>query len=207
MLVISTQNPNKAREFRLLLCSGPWQVRDLSQYAGVELAAEAGSSYAENAQAKARQAAIACQVWALGDDTGLEVDALGGAPGIHSARFAGESATPEANRTLLLERLRAVADEDRAARFVCCLALANPEGHIVAEANGDCRGRIRRGASGSGGFGYDRLFELVEYHVTLAELGDAAASCLTHRARAVQAMWPQLRRYVADESHRVVRGK
>ena len=120
------------------------------------------------------------------------VDALGGAPGIYSARFAGEDATDEANNTLLLEKLDDVPTEKRTAHYVCHMALADPAGVVCAEANGRCHGRIRREAAGSGGFGYDPLFEIVEYHRTFGELGAAVKAALSHRARAMRAFIPHL---------------
>jgi XTP/dITP diphosphohydrolase len=121
----------------------------------------------------------------LADDTGLEVDALDGRPGIHTARYAGPAATPQSNRRRLLDELADVPPKRRTARFVCALALADPAGNIRAEASGQLRGRIRTTPAGSGGFGYDALFEIVEYHRTLAELGDVARAWLSHRGRAV----------------------
>ena len=154
---------------------------------------EDGRTLADNARRKARVAACQLKQWVLADDTGLEVDALGGGPGVQSCRYAGPGATAEANRHLLLQRLSGVVTGDRAASFVCHLALADPDGQIRVESTGRCRGRIRTSAAGSGGFGYDSLFEIVEYHLTLAELGTAASDCLTHRARAVEAIRPRLR--------------
>jgi XTP/dITP diphosphohydrolase len=191
-LVIATQNAGKAREFRDLLGHGPWLLRDLSDFPGIVVGEEGTSSLADNARRKASEAAAQLGHFVLADDTALEVDALHGAPGIHTARYAGPNATPDANRRRLLERLRDVPLDERTARFVCRLALADPAGRICTEATGQCRGRIRCHEIGSGGFGYDALFELIEYRRTLAEIGPAAAACLTHRARAARAVWPEL---------------
>lgn len=194
ILVLGTSNPGKSQEFRELLQGCPWQLADLSQFADVSLPAEDGATYVENARRKAQEVALQIRHWVLADDTGLEVDALAGAPGIHSARYAGPGASAVENRRRLLEQLAGVPARERTARFVCQLSLADPLGRIVAEATGYCRGQLRFEPAGTGGFGYDSLFEITEYHCTLAELGTAAAACLTHRSRAVAGIWPQLLR-------------
>jgi len=196
-LVLGTSNAGKAAEFRGLLREGGWRLLDLTAFAGLRPFWEDGSTFAENARAKARQLAVQAKQWVLADDTGLEVDALDGAPGIHSARFAGPEASAQANRQRLLAELSSEPLERRGARFVCHLALADSGGLVRAEASGSCRGRIRFQPAGDGGFGYDCLFEIVEYHRTLAELGGAATSCLSHRARAVRALWPTLVRLLS----------
>lgn len=195
-LVLGTGNRGKSEEFRRLL-DGPWRLSDLAEIAGWDTVEEDGPTLAGNARRKARVLASQLKHWVLADDTGLEVDALEGEPGVHSARFAGPNATAEANRRLLLQRLSGVAASQRSASFVCQLALADPSGEIRAESTGRCRGRIRTTAAGAGGFGYDCLFEIVEYHVTLAELGEAASACLTHRARAIEAIRARLRELLA----------
>jgi len=196
ILVLGTGNPGKAAEFRILLSRSGLRLADLSAFDGLPDVEEQGTSYAENAAAKAAQLAGHLHEWVLADDTGLEVDALDGEPGIHTARFAGPGATPEANRRKLLGALADVAPEDRTARFVCAVALADPAGNILAEASGQLRGRIRREPAGSGGFGYDALFEIVEYHRTLAELGDVARAWLSHRGSAVGRLLPRLREWL-----------
>ena len=181
-LVLGTHNPGKAAEFRELLRTGGWPLADLREFPATSGVEENGSTVADNVRWKACSAATRLERWVLADDTVLEVDALQGAPGIYTARFAGPQATAEANRQRLLEQLCGVPTEQRDARFVCHLVLADPSGRIRGEAPGYCRGRIRTHAAGSGGFGYDSLFEIVEYHRTLAELADVTAGCLTHRA-------------------------
>jgi len=191
-LVLGTGNPGKAAEFRILLSRSGWRLVDLSAFEDLPDVEEQGTSYAENAAAKAAQLAAHLGEWVLADDTGLEVDALDGQPGICTARYAGSGAIPEANRRRVLDELADAPPERRTARFVCALALADPTGTIRAEASGQLRGRIRREPAGSGGFGYDALFEIVEYHRTLAELGDVARAYLSHRGSAVGRLVAQL---------------
>ena len=185
-LVLATGNPHKVRELRALL--RPWQIPlySLTDFPRVAPVEEDGQSLAENARRKAIGYAVALGEWVLADDTGLEVDALGGAPGVRSARFAGEGASMAENRSRLLEELAGIPAGNRTARFVCHLAIADPAGTVVAEAMGACRGRIRTAATGEFGFGYDALFEIVEYGRTLAELGPAATAMIGHRGRGVR---------------------
>ena len=121
----------------------------------------------------------------LGEDSGLSVDALGGRPGVYSARYAGPAATDEQNNDLLLEELAGVPPERRTAHYTCHVALSDPSGQIVARSEAYCRGRIRSEPAGTAGFGYDPLFEIVEYHRTFGQLGLAVKRVLSHRARAV----------------------
>jgi XTP/dITP diphosphohydrolase len=141
--------------------------------------------------------------WVLADDSGLEVDALGGAPGVYSARFAGPDATDDANNRRLLELLRHTPLEERDARYVCHVTLADPSGTIRAESHETCRGRIRFEPAGANGFGYDPLFEIVEYHRTFGELGPLVKRALSHRARAMRAMVPKLVALIAGGENRV----
>jgi XTP/dITP diphosphohydrolase len=187
-LVLATTNAGKSREFRQLLAGEPFALRDLGDYPNTPAPDEDGTTFAENARHKAAATALILNQWVLADDTGLEVDALGGDPGIRSARYAGPNAKAGRNRELLLKNLAHVKLAARSARFVCHLALSDPAGTIAAESSGSCRGRILFEPAGTGGFGYDSLFEIPEYHRTLAEIGEAAASCLTHRARAVEGL-------------------
>jgi XTP/dITP diphosphohydrolase len=134
----------------------------------------------------------------LADDSGLEVGALGGEPGVFSARYSGPDATDASNNRLLLERLGERNPNEREARFVCHIAVADSAGDIRAESDASCRGRILFAPRGEGGFGYDPLFEIVEYHRTFAELGLTVKAVLSHRARAVCRVVPELIR-LADE--------
>lgn len=126
----------------------------------------------------------------------MVVDALGGEPGVLSARFSGPRATDESNNVLLINRLGKTPLERRAAHYVCHAVLADPSGAIRAESEAECRGRVRFTPTGSGGFGYDPLFEIVEYHRTFGELGPVVKAVLSHRARAIRAIIPELLKMV-----------
>jgi len=198
-LVIGTTNLAKGRELAELLEPLGIRVRTLHDFAGALDVVEDGSTFAENACKKAAQQARHLDRWVLADDSGLEVDALDGAPGIYSARFAGEQATDAENNARLLEELTETPWGKRTARYYCHVAVADRTGTIRGESSGICRGRIRTEPSGSNGFGYDPLFELREYHRTFGQLGPAVKAALSHRARATRAIVPQLRVLVADE--------
>ncbi len=137
-----------------------------------------------------------CRRWVLGEDSGLAVDALKGEPGVYSARFSGPQATDESNNQLLLEWLGKLPLEKRTAHYVCHATLSDPDGNIRAEAEGYCHGRIRFEPVGRGGFGYDPLFEIVEYHRTFGELGPTVKAALSHRARAIRQLIPAMLRLV-----------
>ncbi len=130
--------------------------------------------------------------WVLGEDSGLVVDTLGGAPGVFSARFSGPGATDESNNRLLLEKLAGMPLEKRTAHYVCHATVSDPQGQIRAESEGYCHGRIRFQPAGAGGFGYDPLFEIVEYRRTFGELSSTVKAALSHRARAIRALIPRL---------------
>jgi XTP/dITP diphosphohydrolase len=191
-LVLGTHNRMKAKELKGLLGGCGFQLRGLDEYPSAIVVVEDGDSLAANAAKKASEQARHLGQWVLGEDSGLVVDALDGAPGILSARFSGPQATDESNNRYLLEQLRAVALDRRTASYVCHLAVADPEGRIRAQGEGRCRGSITRAPAGTSGFGYDPLFEIVEYHRTFAELGETVKSILSHRARAVRQLLPKL---------------
>jgi len=188
-LVLATANPGKGRELRELVAEwGPISVAGLDAFAGVVLPDEQGGSYAENAVAKATVVARATGVPALGDDSGLEVEALGGAPGLRSARYAGS----DAERIVkLLAALREVPEPRRGARFVCVVAAVFPDGRVET-AEGVCRGRIATVPAGRAGFGYDPVFVPEGLEHTLAEAGTEAKHRLSHRARAVRSLGDRL---------------
>jgi XTP/dITP diphosphohydrolase len=160
-------------------------LKMLSDYPQAIVVEETGDTFAANAALKAGEQAVHLGAWVLGEDSGLSVDALGGRPGVFSARYAGPGATDSQNNRLLLDELAAVPLDRRTAHYTCHVALANPSGEIVAHSEAYCRGRIRLEPAGSAGFGYDPLFEIVEYHRTFGELGGAVKRVLSHRARAV----------------------
>jgi len=184
-LLLATNNPGKAAEYRALLEGCGWELvtpLDLGLHLEVE---EAGGDYAENARIKAEAFAKASGLVALADDSGIEVEALGGAPGPLSARFGGEDASDEQRVALLLERLKGVPPERRSARFRCFIAVARPEGE-VSLFEGQCEGRVAEEPRGESGFGYDPVFLLPERGLTLAELPPEEKNAVSHRGRAAR---------------------
>jgi XTP/dITP diphosphohydrolase len=192
VIVLGTRNRKKLGELVELLEPHGFELKTLAEFPEAIEVEESGDSFAANATLKAELQARRLGQWVLGEDSGLVVDALGGAPGIYSARFSGPAATDATNNALLLEKLREVPLERRTARYVCHAALADPSGAIRARAEGHCCGRILSTASGSGGFGYDPLFEVIEYHRTFGQLGPAVKAALSHRARAIRQLIPQI---------------
>ncbi|RIK80152.1 MAG: non-canonical purine NTP pyrophosphatase, RdgB/HAM1 family [Planctomycetota bacterium] len=193
-LIIGTTNAAKGRELAELLAPYHFQVLTLKDVANPIDVVEDGDTFAANARKKASTQAQHLKSWVLADDSGLEVDALGGRPGVYSARFAGESATDEENNRKLLAEMGDLPLERRTARYVCHVALADPRGTIRAEAHDVCGGRIAFEPAGTNGFGYDPLFEVVEYHRTFGQLGPQVKAALSHRARAMRAIVPALLR-------------
>ena len=200
-LLLATHNRGKLVELRALLADVPVTLVSLeTAFPGQPQAIEDGETFLDNARIKARAAAKAAVMVTLAEDAGLEVDALGGRPGVRSARFAGEAATDAANNAALLEALREVEDDQRTARFRCVLVLIDPwaegEGReIVVE--GSCEGTIARAPRGGGGFGYDPLFVVAGFGRTMAELADEEKNRESHRARAVAALRPALADLIA----------
>ena len=192
MLVLGTANRKKGLELADLLRPVGVELRTLADFSADFQVAEDGDTFAANARLKASGYARHLGRWALADDSGLLVDALGGQPGVFSARYSGPQATDESNNRLLLEQLGDLPLERRTARFVCHIAVADPSGEVRAESDAACRGRILFEPRGQNGFGYDPLFEIVEYHRTFAEFGLLVKSYLSHRARAACRLIPQL---------------
>jgi XTP/dITP diphosphohydrolase len=191
-LVLGTTNRGKVRELRELLAPLRLKLVSLADLGDVLEVEETGDSFAANACLKATAQARHLNAWVLAEDSGIAVDALRGAPGIYSARFAGPQATDDDNNARLLADLAVVPLERRMAHYECALALADPTGAIFLQSAGRCFGRIRLEAAGSAGFGYDPLFEVVEYHRTFGELGEAVKAVLSHRTRAVEGFLPQM---------------
>ena len=191
-LVLGTRNRKKGAELAALLAPYGFEVVTLADIPGAIDVVEDGDTFAANAALKATEQARHLGRWVLADDSGLEVDALGGAPGVFSARFAGLNASDEQNNAELVKRLGNMPLEKRTARYVCHVTLADPTGAIRAESHAVCQGRIRFEPAGSNGFGYDPLFEVIEYHRTFGELGPHVKRALSHRARALRAILPQL---------------
>ena len=182
-IVLATMNEGKGRELARLLGGTVRAVETLREHAGVTLPPETGPDYRANALAKARAVWDALGVPAVGDDSGLEVDALGGAPGLRSARYAGEKATDVENNAKLLEALAQVPDRQRTARFRCALVLVRGDDEAL-EAEGACEGVIVTAPRGDNGFGYDPLFLPEGEARTFAELPAARKDSISHRARA-----------------------
>jgi XTP/dITP diphosphohydrolase len=192
VLVLATRNEGKAAELSRLLGSAVRRIETLAAYPDVPLPPEDGSSYLEIAAIKARAVYEALGIPALGDDSGLEVDALDGKPGLHSARFAGEEATDEDNNALLLQRLASVPRGRRTARFRCALALVRSVDDVI-EVEGVCEGLILEAPRGTQGFGYDPLFLPDGETHTFAELSPSRKDSLSHRGRAAAVLSRVLR--------------
>jgi XTP/dITP diphosphohydrolase len=191
-IVLASRNRKKACEITDLLAPHGFEVIPVTEFPDVPDVVEDGTSFAENAAKKATEVALAINQWVIGEDSGLCVDALNGAPGIYSARFSGEDATDEDNNDKLLAELRDVATTKRGAGYVCSIALSDPTGIVRVAMEGTCRGRIIAERQGSGGFGYDPLFMVPEFHRTFGELSPAVKRCLSHRARAFARFIPSL---------------
>jgi XTP/dITP diphosphohydrolase len=190
-LVLATRNAGKVRELRELLAGLPLVLKDLREFPNAPDVIEDGDTYSSNARLKALTIARFTGVACLADDSGIEVDALDGAPGIYSARFAGAGSTNQANRALLLERLGGVPQQRRRARFRCVIVVARPDGRdLVAE--GTCEGFITLEERGEGGFGYDPIFFYPPANRTTAELSEAEKNRISHRANACAALVPRL---------------
>ncbi|MCX6963761.1 MAG: RdgB/HAM1 family non-canonical purine NTP pyrophosphatase [Verrucomicrobia bacterium] len=189
-VLVSTRNAHKLVEIRQIL--GPsFELLDLSSIPALGEVEETGTTFEENAALKALAASAHFDGWVLADDSGLEVDALSGAPGVRSARFSGEGATDVTNRALLLEKLAGVPSNQRSARFRCVIALARG-GEVLAHFSGSVEGAIIGSEKGAGGFGYDPLFMPEGFAETFAELGAETKNRLSHRGRALAGLksWP-----------------
>lgn len=190
-MVLATRNPAKVREISAVYAHLPVRLRTLAEWPDLPDLAEEGASYAENATAKARAVAQATGLPSLADDSGIEVDALGGAPGIRSRRLLGEGAGDADRNAHLLRLLAHVPDPARTARYRAAVAVASPDGRVrVFE--GSCEGRIARAPRGSGGFGYDPIFIPLGEQRTMAELSLEEKNRISHRARALRAAEPYL---------------
>jgi XTP/dITP diphosphohydrolase len=190
-LVLATGNPGKLREFRALLAGlafAPLAQADL----GIEPPEETGTSFLANALLKARHAAQAGGIPAIADDSGLEVDALGGAPGVYSARYAGPGADDAANNTKLLAALENIPASQRTARYRCALAYIDPATQCELTAEGVWEGIILDAPRGAGGFGYDPYFWLPDLQLTAAELDPREKNQRSHRGLALRALRQQL---------------
>lgn len=197
-LILGTHNQKKCAELQLLLAPLGLELRSLKELPDALSVEETGSTFSENARLKASQQAIHVGEWTIGEDSGLCVPALGGMPGVISARYSDPGATDARNNEKLLKEMDGFSGDQRRAYYICTIALADPTGAIRLEADGRCWGRILRDYRGEGGFGYDPLFEIPEYHLTFAELGATVKSVLSHRARALEHFVRGIRRLLAD---------
>jgi XTP/dITP diphosphohydrolase len=184
-LLVGTQNEGKLKELRQLLGDFPLDLHGLSDFPSVIEIAETGESFIENASLKAAGYSRQTGLLTLADDSGLEVDALGGAPGVLSARYGGEGASDAERTAKLLSALSIIPPPKRTARFVSAIAIANGEGHILNISVGKCDGHIDLAPRGSGGFGYDPVFVPIGYNQTFAEMEAAIKNQISHRARAL----------------------
>ena len=186
-LLLASRNAHKTREFTQML-GAEFALQDLRIYPEIGEVVENGATFAENAQLKAVAISLQLPGLVLADDSGLEVESLGGAPGVYSARYAGTNATDEMNRQKLLEKMAQLPPgSSPAARFRCVLALARA-GQVLATFEGAAEGRIISRARGEGGFGYDPLFQREGFEKTFAELRPAEKNAISHRALAVAQM-------------------
>lgn len=185
-LVLGSHNRKKKAELTALLAPLGFEIHDLSEFPNSIDVTETGLTFTENSHQKASEQAKILKMWVIGEDSGLEVEALGGRPGVFSARYAGEEHDDEKNNDKLLAELSGVPTEKRGARYVCHISLSDPSGVIRAESENYCCGRIRTERHGSNGFGYDPLFEIVEYHKTFGELSPEIKACISHRACALR---------------------
>lgn len=185
-LLVATLNQGKLRELCELLADLPLRLLGLDNFPAVQPVPETGATFAENASLKAAGYARQTNVLTLADDSGLEVDALDGAPGVFSARYAGEDASDAARRAKLLAELSSVEEERRTARFISVIAIADFNGSILNLSKGICEGRISFASRGSYGFGYDPVFVPHGYDLTFAEIPPAVKNRLSHRAGALR---------------------
>ena len=194
VLVVGTRNVKKREELLGLLGDLGWEVRDLTGWPDVPEVVEDGATFEANARKKATERARAVGHWVLGEDSGLVVPVLKGRPGVYSARYAGRHGDDAANNARLLAEPAPLPDRPYPAYYVCTAALARPDGQIETVVEGRCHGVIIKERRGSGGFGYDPLFEIPEFRRTFGELSSRVKHALSHRARALAQLRPVLRR-------------
>jgi XTP/dITP diphosphohydrolase len=196
-IVLSSRNRKKIEEIAELMIPHGIELIGVGSFTDVPEVVEDADSFAGNAAKKAAEVAVRLGEWTISDDSGLCVDALGGAPGIYSARYAnapdpGTLAADEANNQKLLQELNSVPAEKRTAHYVCAVALSDPTGVIRVATEGRCSGRILREYQGSNGFGYDPMFLVPEFHKTFGELDPAVKRHISHRAKAFERALPQI---------------
>lgn len=197
-LLLATRNQHKKRELQELLSGMEVDILTLEDVEPIAEVEEDGATFEANAVKKACATAQASGLLSLADDSGLEVDALQGRPGVYSARFAGEEASDEANNQKLLELLESVPDNERSARFVSVIAICDPV-RGVQTVRGECSGKITRSPSGTGGFSYDPLFVPCGYNQTYAQLSAAEKNKISHRGVALKKALPVLIEFLTDK--------
>jgi XTP/dITP diphosphohydrolase len=196
-LVLGTRNRKKCQEIVEILGDLGLELQDLTAWPAAREIVEDGETFEANARKKAVELATALHQWVLGEDSGLVVPALGLQPGVYSARYAGKQGDDEANNDKLLAQLAPLPPEKRAAYYVSTAAVADPQGKVHAVVEGRCNGVIINKRRGQGGFGYDPLFLIPEYHKTFGELSSRVKHALSHRARALAQLRPILREIAA----------
>jgi XTP/dITP diphosphohydrolase len=202
VLVLGTRNPKKRQELLEILGDIGLDLRDLTGWPDAPDVVEDRDTFEGNARKKATELAQHLGHWVLGEDSGLVVPGLNGRPGVYSARYAGKQGDDTANNTRLLAELAPLPEDRRAAYYICTVALADPTGDVKAVVEGRCHGVITREYHGSGGFGYDPLFLIPEYHRTFGELSARVKHALSHRARALAQLRPVLRRLLVTDPAR-----
>ena len=190
-VLLATRNSGKIREFAQLLAGEPVQVETLGAHPEFGDVEETGETFDENARIKATYFARASGMWTIAEDSGLVVDALGGEPGVYSARYAGTHGDDAANNEKLIRELQGI--EDRSARYVCAIVLARPDGEIAVSVQGVCEGQIVDKPRGCGGFGYDPHFMTTGETRTNAELSPKDKNAISHRGQAIRTFGPLLR--------------
>jgi len=202
LIVVGSRNRKKLEEITEILRdpnSTGLEFADLTSYPQAPEVVENGTTFEENARKKASELAKALNQWVLGEDSGLVVPALHGRPGVQSARYSGRHGDDAANNEKLLAELAPLPDDRRAAYYDCSIALADPQGQIQAVVEGRCHGIITKKLRGTGGFGYDPLFLIPEYHRTLGEMSARVKHAISHRARALEQLRPNLRKLVQEK--------
>ncbi len=185
-IIVASRNKGKVAEIREVLAGLPFKVSSLLEHPELPDVVEDGKTYKENALKKAREIALATGLMTISDDSGLEVKALGNAPGIYSARFAGKGASEEAKNRKLFAMLKGVPMSKRQARYRCVIALVDGKGRTIGVVEGTCSGYITTEKRGKNGFGFDPLFFLKRYNKTFGELPSSVKASISHRARALK---------------------
>jgi len=196
LVVLGTRNPKKLQEILEILGdlrTEGIEFADLTRFPQAPEVVEDGQTFEANARKKASELAVALNQWVLGEDSGLVVPALHGRPGVQSARYSGKHGDDAANNGKLLAELAPLPDDRRAAYYVCSIALADPQGQVQSVVEGRCHGTTTRELRGSGGFGYDPLLLIPEYHRTFGEMSARVKHALSHRARALEQLRPVLK--------------